>query len=262
MIGVIAGDVIGSVHEHGLTKSTNFPLFDPLSRFTDDTVLTAATAHAILTGTSYDVAYREFGDIPHAGTAPHSMTGCSPMTLVPTAAGATGRRCGWRRWGSPSTAWTTSCAKPNAAPPSPTITPKASRGRKLQPSPCSWHVAVPRRTRSERTCHSASGYDLHRTVEQMTYLSVGCVMSAVGCRRRSLRFGFVRSRGCHQTRGCSAVTLIRRRPSQEVLRRRSTSASPTAWSAASDHGCSTVHRSDRCVSTGVPIGRAPVSCVI
>ena len=38
MIGVIAGDVIGSVHEHALTKSTDFPLFDPHCRFTDDTV--------------------------------------------------------------------------------------------------------------------------------------------------------------------------------------------------------------------------------
>src|SRR5678815_6087408 len=43
MIGVIAGDVIGSVHEHALTKSTDFPLFDPRCRFTDDTVLTVAT---------------------------------------------------------------------------------------------------------------------------------------------------------------------------------------------------------------------------
>jgi ADP-ribosylglycohydrolase len=68
MIGVIAGDVIGSVHEHGLIKSTDFPLLDPLSRFTDDTVLTVATAHAILTGTPYDVAYRDFGrQYPHAG---------------------------------------------------------------------------------------------------------------------------------------------------------------------------------------------------
>jgi ADP-ribosylglycohydrolase len=68
MIGVIAGDVIGSVHEHRLTKSTAFPLFEPLSRFTDDAVLTIATAHAILTGTPYDVAYREFGrQFPNAG---------------------------------------------------------------------------------------------------------------------------------------------------------------------------------------------------
>jgi ADP-ribosylglycohydrolase len=68
MIGVIAGDVIGSVHEHRRTKSTDFPLFHPLCAFTDDTVLTVATAHAILTGTPYDVAYRDFGrEHPNAG---------------------------------------------------------------------------------------------------------------------------------------------------------------------------------------------------
>jgi ADP-ribosylglycohydrolase len=68
MIGVIAGDIIGSVHEHAIGKSTDFPLFDPLCRFTDDTVLTIATAHAILTGTSYETAYRDFGRrFPHAG---------------------------------------------------------------------------------------------------------------------------------------------------------------------------------------------------
>jgi ADP-ribosylglycohydrolase len=61
MIGVIAGDVIGSVHEHSRTKSTDFPLFDPLSCFTDDTVLTVATAYAILNGTAYETAYRDFG---------------------------------------------------------------------------------------------------------------------------------------------------------------------------------------------------------
>jgi ADP-ribosylglycohydrolase len=68
MIGVIAGDVIGSVHEHALTKSTDFPLFDPRCRFTDDTVMTVATAHAILDGTPYDAAYRYFGRrYPNAG---------------------------------------------------------------------------------------------------------------------------------------------------------------------------------------------------
>jgi ADP-ribosylglycohydrolase len=68
VIGVIAGDVIGSVHEHRRRKSTDFPLFDPLCRFTDDTVLTVATASAILNGTSYEAAYREFGRrYPSAG---------------------------------------------------------------------------------------------------------------------------------------------------------------------------------------------------
>jgi ADP-ribosylglycohydrolase len=68
MIGAIAGDLIGSVHEGAGTKTTSFPLFQSYSRFTDDTVLTVATAHAILTGTSYHEAYRTFGRrYPDAG---------------------------------------------------------------------------------------------------------------------------------------------------------------------------------------------------
>lgn len=68
MIGAIAGDVIGSVHEWTPTKTTDFPLFTAASRFTDDTVLTVATAHAILTATPYEDAYRRFGRrYPDAG---------------------------------------------------------------------------------------------------------------------------------------------------------------------------------------------------
>ncbi|MFN7893421.1 MAG: hypothetical protein ACK5OC_24220 [Pirellula sp.] len=35
MIGAIAGDVIGSVHERAGTKTKDFPLFDECCRFTD-----------------------------------------------------------------------------------------------------------------------------------------------------------------------------------------------------------------------------------
>jgi ADP-ribosylglycohydrolase len=72
MIGVIAGDVIGSVHEHALTKRTDFALFDPRCRFTDDTVLTVATAYAILNGTPYATAYRDFGR-EHPNACGHSQ---------------------------------------------------------------------------------------------------------------------------------------------------------------------------------------------
>ena len=68
MIGAIAGDVIGSVHEFGRMKSTDFTLLESWCRFTDDTVLTVATAYAILTGTPYEAAYRDFGrQYPDAG---------------------------------------------------------------------------------------------------------------------------------------------------------------------------------------------------
>ena len=68
MFGAIVGDVIGSVHEHVRTQSTDFPLFTPRSRFTDDTVLTIATAEALLTDGDYATAYRRWGRrYPDAG---------------------------------------------------------------------------------------------------------------------------------------------------------------------------------------------------
>ncbi len=60
MIGAIAGDIIGSVFELNNIKSTDFELFSPHSRFTDDTVLTVAVADAILHGRSYAVVLKEY----------------------------------------------------------------------------------------------------------------------------------------------------------------------------------------------------------
>ncbi len=71
MLGAIAGDVIGSVYERRPVRSTDFPLFPRGSRFTDDTVLTIATAEAILEGGDYGEAYRLWGRrYPHAGYGP------------------------------------------------------------------------------------------------------------------------------------------------------------------------------------------------
>ncbi len=61
MLGAIVGDVIGSVYEARPIKTTEFPLFDRGSTFTDDTVLTVAIAHAILEGTDYASALRLYG---------------------------------------------------------------------------------------------------------------------------------------------------------------------------------------------------------
>ncbi|HIW74389.1 MAG TPA: ADP-ribosylglycohydrolase family protein [Firmicutes bacterium] len=48
MLGAILGDIVGSAYERRPTKRVDFPLFLPESRFTDDTVLTAATAEALM----------------------------------------------------------------------------------------------------------------------------------------------------------------------------------------------------------------------
>ena len=53
MLGAIAGDIIGSVYEWNSIKRTDFPLFSPGSRFTDDTVLTIAIAESIMEGKDY-----------------------------------------------------------------------------------------------------------------------------------------------------------------------------------------------------------------
>ncbi|MFP4484070.1 MAG: ADP-ribosylglycohydrolase family protein [Spirochaetaceae bacterium] len=68
VLGAVAGDVIGSIYEGRPHKTTGIPLVNSRARFTDDTVLTIATAAAILDGRSYGEAYKEFGRAyPHAG---------------------------------------------------------------------------------------------------------------------------------------------------------------------------------------------------
>ena len=68
VLGAIAGDVIGSVHEHAGTKTKHFPLFTSGSRFTDDTVLTVAVADALLHERDYvDCFHEYFTAYPDAG---------------------------------------------------------------------------------------------------------------------------------------------------------------------------------------------------
>lgn len=68
MIGAIAGDIIGSVHEWTATKTTDFELFPPRCGFTDDTVLSVAVADCLLHGTAYvDAFHAYFRAYPHSG---------------------------------------------------------------------------------------------------------------------------------------------------------------------------------------------------
>ena len=68
MLGAIAGDIIGSCYEWNNIKTTEFPLFQARSRFTDDTVLTVATADVLLHGGDYAGAYKDYcRQYPDAG---------------------------------------------------------------------------------------------------------------------------------------------------------------------------------------------------
>ena len=50
MLGAIAGDIIGSLHEFQGGKTKEFPLFVAESTFTDDSVLTVAVADCLMNG--------------------------------------------------------------------------------------------------------------------------------------------------------------------------------------------------------------------
>lgn len=68
MMGAVAGDIIGSVYEHRPIKRKEFELFAQGCRFTDDTVLTAAIADAIMNGRPYGTSLMDFGRrYPNAG---------------------------------------------------------------------------------------------------------------------------------------------------------------------------------------------------
>ncbi len=71
MLGAIAGDVIGSIFEGRNYKHKNFALFSRVSTFTDDSVLTVATADTILNGGSFRDAYRTYyRRYPYVGYGP------------------------------------------------------------------------------------------------------------------------------------------------------------------------------------------------
>ena len=68
LLGALAGDIIGSVHEYNAPKTTEFPLFTPRSHFTDDSILTLAVADAIINRRTYLECIKEYAlAYPHGG---------------------------------------------------------------------------------------------------------------------------------------------------------------------------------------------------
>ncbi len=71
MLGAIAGDIFGAAYEGHPLKKENFNLFGEDRYFTDDTVLTVATADALMGDGDYAAAYRFWGDrYPMRGYGP------------------------------------------------------------------------------------------------------------------------------------------------------------------------------------------------
>ena len=68
MYGAILGDIAGSIYEFEPPKEKNFKIFTEDSHITDDSILTIATADALLNNKDYAKTYKEYArDHPHAG---------------------------------------------------------------------------------------------------------------------------------------------------------------------------------------------------
>jgi ADP-ribosylglycohydrolase len=73
MLGALVGDIIGSVYELYNTKRTDFELFNEISRYTDDSVMTLAVAKWLVEDEAHTIHYliycmQELGHLyPYAG---------------------------------------------------------------------------------------------------------------------------------------------------------------------------------------------------
>ena len=84
MLGAIAGDIIGSRFEHNPIKTTDFELFHPDCRFTDDSVLTMAVAdHIVLDSDLSDTLKEYFNQYPNAGYGERFMQWASSTSREP-----------------------------------------------------------------------------------------------------------------------------------------------------------------------------------
>jgi len=94
MLGAIIGDIVGSVYEWSNIKSTDFPLFKQQSKFTDDSVLTVATAKVILDDLDYSHTYQDFTKrILVADTEVIFLVGLIPVIHNPIKAGEMAQLC-------------------------------------------------------------------------------------------------------------------------------------------------------------------------
>ena len=102
MIGSIIGDIVGSIYEFSNIRTKDFEFFGRYVEYTDDSILTLATADAILAGrlslvADYYVRYAEAYPLRWEDMETVSRIGSSrrqePDMLRHTTAAATDRPC-------------------------------------------------------------------------------------------------------------------------------------------------------------------------
>lgn len=62
LFGALGGDFVGSIYEFRNIKAKDFPLLDKRCNFTDDSILTLATADAICSNATFSVCYHRWGN--------------------------------------------------------------------------------------------------------------------------------------------------------------------------------------------------------
>ena len=75
MLGAIIGDTVGSVYEFHNIKTTDFPLFDTRSNYTDDSIMTMAVADWLLTDPQHGMDTLEASFLGFAKKYPCPMGG-------------------------------------------------------------------------------------------------------------------------------------------------------------------------------------------
>ena len=75
MLGAIIGDTVGSVYEFHNIKTIDFPLFDPQSNYTDDSIMTMAVADWLLTDPQHGMDTLETSFLNFAKKYPCPMGG-------------------------------------------------------------------------------------------------------------------------------------------------------------------------------------------
>ncbi len=73
MLGAVSGDIIGSAYEFHNTKDYNFTLFPENCGFTDDSVMTMAVAHWLLTDPEHTYQKLEDAMVMFAEGCPSPM---------------------------------------------------------------------------------------------------------------------------------------------------------------------------------------------
>lgn len=74
MLGAIIGDIVGSIYEFDNIKTKDFPFFEGIMEYTDDSILTIATAHWLLRGGNVGDYYLQY-----ANDYPYPMGGYGSM---------------------------------------------------------------------------------------------------------------------------------------------------------------------------------------